>query len=577
MRLGLSKKLASMLLISSMVIGPMAMLSGCTKTSEEKKENKKQETVTLDVFSSLSSYAGLQEGWMAQVLKEKFNVKVNIVPNGDGVYQRRIEEGNLGDIVLLDKNSDDYSSAVKNDILLDWNKDDLLEKQGSYIKKNMLQALKANQELTATITDGKRDTLYGFAGEVAATSKDHDSFFYTWDVRWDIYKEMGYPGVNDLEDYGKLLKDMVKLCPKDDSGNKTYGMSLWSDWDDSMVMCVKSLASAYYGYDELGMGLYNPKTGKFYDALKKDGPYLEILKFYNKLYQDGLLDPASKKQKYDEVIKKVKKGSTLFSLFNYAGSLEYNKKKHLQAGKMMSSLKPANASPIVYSNMSLQGGSEVWSIGANTKYPERCMQLINWLATPEGRLTTSYGPRDLCWKYTSDKKTELTKLGKKCQENPLTKLGDGYEGSFMDGCSQILNVTWGQNATNLETDGETYNYKNWESNRIRGKSNIEKDWYKKTGAESVNDYFEKGNYTVSMETANEQSDKSPNLLATWKKVSDKLVSASWKAIYAKTDAQFDKIVNDMIKACNRCGYKDCVEWSVNEASKRNTLEEAIMK
>ena len=33
-----------------------------------------------------------------------------------------------------------------------------------------------------------------------------------------------------------------------------------------MVMYVKSMATAFYGYDELGIGLYNVETGEFYDA-----------------------------------------------------------------------------------------------------------------------------------------------------------------------------------------------------------------------------------------------------------------------------------------------------------------------
>ena len=80
-------------------------------------------------------------------------------------------------------------------------------------------------------------------------------FFYNWDVRWDLYKQLGYPKVKDLNDFEDLMVKMQKLCPKDDSGNKTYAVSLWPDWDDAMVMYVKATATAYYGYDELGCGL----------------------------------------------------------------------------------------------------------------------------------------------------------------------------------------------------------------------------------------------------------------------------------------------------------------------------------
>lgn len=579
MKKTVGKKLTSVLLISSMVVGSMAVFSGCNKQKQPEKEKKtsNKEAITLDVYSPLTSFMGIQEGWIADVLKEKFNVKLNIIPDSDGVYESRIDEGNLGDLIFLDKNSDQYVSAVKNGILLDWNKDNLLDNHGSYIKKSMLTALKSNQELTATITDDTRDTLYGFGGGLASSIKDHDSFFYTWDVRWDLYKKLGYPKVNNLEDFEKLVGDMVKKCPKDDNGNKTYAVSLWSVWDENMVMYVKATASAYYGYDELGIGLYDPNTGKYYDALKKDGPYLEMLKFYNRLYQDGLLDPDSKKQTYEEMIAKVKNGTTMCSIFDYAGSIEYNQAKHTNAEKMMCSLKPEEANPIVYGEMSLQGGDQIWSIGANTKYPEKCMEIINWLCTPEGRLISAYGPKDLCWKYNSENKTELTKLGKECQEKSNTKLGNGYQGTFQDGLLKLTNVTWAQNAGNPETDGETYNYDNWESNFPEVTCNMEKDWQEKTGAESVNGYFEKGDYTVSQESSYEQSKKSAKLKKTWKLVTSKLVNASWDAIYAKSDSEYNRIVDKMIKDCKKSGYQDCVTWSSKEAARRKSLEDAIAK
>ena len=59
------------------------------------------ETVTLNVYSQLANYEGEQIGWFAQIMKDKFNVKLNIISNGDGVFDTRMESGDLGDIVLF--------------------------------------------------------------------------------------------------------------------------------------------------------------------------------------------------------------------------------------------------------------------------------------------------------------------------------------------------------------------------------------------------------------------------------------------------------------------------------------------
>lgn len=567
MRKKITKKLMSMLLVSSMVVGSTAVLAGCG--------SKEDEVITLDVYSQLANYSGMQTGWIADILEEKFKVKLNIIPEGSGVYETRMESGDLGDIVVWAKDNDKYPDAVKSGLLYDWNEDDLIGEFGPDIKANMQDALKKNQELTSTITDGERDTLYGFGHNVATSSEDHESFFYTWDIRWDLYKQLGYPEIKNLEDYEQLLKDMVKLCPKDDSGNKTYAISLWPDWDDAMVMYVKAMATAYYGYDELGLGLYDSQTGTYHDALEKDGPYLTMLKFFNNLYQDGLVDPDSMTQTYDKMIEKVQNGGTMFSIFNYSGYIAYNKAAHTKEGKGMFSMKPKEATPIVY-GMNTAGGDRVWTIGAKSEYPELCMEVINYFCTPEGCMTMNYGPQGVTWDYDDEKNTYFTELGATCNKNKKTKMGEPYKGSFQDGTLQIVNTTWSIDASNPDSNGETYNSDNWKSNITEAKSDIEADWRKKTGAKSINEYMENSKeFVVAPGTSFSMSTKDTEFKTTWSQVTDEVKNGSWRAMYAESDQEYEKIVNDMIKKCKSYGYDDCVSWSKNEASRRKSLEDAI--
>lgn len=568
MRKLFSKKLLSVLLASSMVIGSASALTGC--------ESKKNEVIKLNVYSQLANFSGKQIGWSADILKKKFNVELNIIPEGDGVFETRMTSGNLGDIVVWGADNDKYPLAVKNNLLFGWEDDNVLDEYGPYIKKNMPDALKKNKELTKTITNGASDKLYGFGANVALNSKDHESFFYTWDTRWDLYKKLGYPKIKNLQDYHKMLKNMQKLCPSDDSGNKVYAVSLWPDWDDAMVMYVKAMATAYYGYDELALGLYDPTNGKYHDALEENGPYLEMLKWFNDLYQDGLIDPDSMTQTYDEMIAKVQNGGTLFSIFNYSGSLGYNTKEHTSAGKLMYCMKPEDASPIVY-GMNTQGGDRVWSIGAKTEYPEKCMEIINYLATPEGRMTMEYGPKGYTWDYDDQKHAYLTDVGMKCQKDKNTTMGGGYKGSYHDGELQINNVTWSLDASNPDSDGEAYNKESWASYNATPSSDIEKDWRDKTGCTTINEYMEKGKYTVAPGTSFSKETQDTTLKTTWNQVTTEIKNSSWKAIYAKSDKKFDSVVASMKKSAKKYGYDKCVEWSRNQASRRKALEDAITR
>ncbi|MCC8047421.1 MAG: hypothetical protein LIP12_18365 [Clostridiales bacterium] len=523
------------------------------------------ETVTLTVYSQTANYSGIMTGWMADLLKEKFNVELNIIPDSDGVFDTRMQSGELGDIIILGS-SDDYSRAVENGLLFDWEEDDILADYGTYIQDHMSDALEQNRSLNE---DG---AIHGYGHDVATSSEDHASFFYSWDIRWDLYAELGYPEVNDLDDLVDLFIAMKEICPTDDNGNQTYAVSLWPDWDGDMVMYVKSMATAYYGYDELGVGLYDPETGDYYDCLDTDGPYLQMLKFFNTLYREGLLDPDSMTQTYETMIAKVQNGGTFFSIFNYSGSLGYNSEEHQAENKLMMSLVPTEASPIVY-GLSTLGSTRIWAIGADAEYPELCMEIINYFSTPEGRMTMEYGPEGLMWYYDEDGYTHFTTLGLSCYYDKTTEIGNGYSGSFQDGTLQINNTTWALDAENLDSNGETFNCLNWASFSEDPTCDTEADWREYTGFNTTDNYMESGNYTLSPASAYVASAKSTELKTTWAQVTTCITEGSWNAIYAESDEEYNSIVSQMIVQARSYGYADCVEWSQNEAAIRKAAED----
>lgn len=551
------KRFLSMLLVSVMV---MSLLSGCGS-------GKKKGTITLTAYSQLANYSGEMTGWFAQVLKEKFNVKINVIPDTDGVYDTRMEAGDLGDIVIWGGDGDDYIQAAQNGLLFDWNEEDLVKEYGPYIAENMKFALEKNMKLNG-------GPLYGFGHNVATSSAEHEAFFYTWDLRWDLYKELGYPSMKDFDDFVEVLADMKDICPTDDNGNQTYAASLFPDWDGSMVMAVKATATAYFGYDELGVGLYDAEKGDFYPAIQEGGPYLQALKFYNKLYQRKLLDPDSMTQTNTEMAAKVQNGGTFFSIFDFTGSTEFNTDAHVADNKMMLSWAPEDATPIVY-GMSVEGFERVWSIGAKTQYPELCMEIINWLSTPEGTMTSFYGPQGLTWDYDENGNTYATELGLTTHGDKNTVLTGKYSGKFGDGNNQLNNTTWSVNAENPDSNGETYNWNYWKSNQIEPKNETEADWRKYTGSNTIQEFLNSRDYKLAVATSYSESAKSDELKVKWEQVIKCLTDYSWKAIYAETNEEYDAIVAEMITNAKAYGFDDCEKWSLEQAAVKNELRDAL--
>ena len=187
-----------------------------------------------------------------------------------------------------------------------------------------------------------------------------------------------------------------------------------------------------------------------------------------------------------------------------------------------------------------------------------------------------HGPKGVTWDYDEEGNTYFTELGATCNKNKKTKMGDPYKGSFQDGTLQIVNTTWSIDASNPDSNGETYNHENWKSNITEAKSDIEQDWRDRTNAKSINEYMENsGEFVVAPGTSFSKSQKENEFKTTWSQVTDELKNGSWRAMYAESDKEYDKIVADMIKKCNSYGYDQCVSWSKNEASRRKSLEDAI--
>ena len=88
------------------MLASVLMMSGCTAGRKEKEnECPYEEFIVVDVFDDLANFQGIQSGWFAKVVKDKFNMELNIIaPNvaggGNTLYEIRSAAGNLGDLLI---------------------------------------------------------------------------------------------------------------------------------------------------------------------------------------------------------------------------------------------------------------------------------------------------------------------------------------------------------------------------------------------------------------------------------------------------------------------------------------------
>jgi len=523
------------------------------------------EVIDLVIYSQLANYSGEMVGWAAELMLEKFNVRIQIINDGTpGTFQTRMEGRFLGDIILFGSDGREYRDASRAGMLFNWEEDDLLWDYGEYIWDHFEAALNKNKAITGT--------LHGFGFDVAGSSLDPQSFIYHPRIRYDLYQQLGYPVINTVDDFIPLLAEMVALEPVTAVGTKTYAVSSFTDWDGDMVMMVKS-TPALYGWEEFHIGLYHPGTLEWQGALEPDGEYIKALKWHNTLYQMGLYDPDAMTQDWNSFFEKVQNGAVMFTLFSYMGTA-FNTLENTANGKIMMPVVAQDQTNLV-NGLNIYGGSRLWTIGANSAHPELAMEIINWFCTPEGVLTYYYGPKGVTWDYDKDGEPYMTELGLLTQQDEKTEITYGnFTGEYREGFEHN-NTTWARDSINPDSpSGNTFNYETWPSTLLSLEvSAIEQQWRDWTGFLRPDDWFKStGNITFAVGTDYTAGVKSRELNLTWEQVIRCIKEGSWRAIYANSDAEFDEIVKQMIIDAYDYGYEQCVEYILDEVEARRDAE-----
>lgn len=498
------------------------------QTSETKADYIPDETVTLKVLSQTCSYEGIQEGWFANVMLEKFNVKLDLICYGtEGAF--------LGDydfIMSGATGTDEFNEALSKGGFLCITKQDM-EKYMPFV----------NKHLSKSCLSDDLGNVYALRANVAFEG-DHEELFYTWDTLYDYYEELEDKDIKNIDEWVDMLQQMKKNHPTNTSGDEIYGLTLFNDWNEDCLFMVKTFTIAYYGLDYWQLCFNDWKTGDSYgilDSLEDGsyGPYLKALQLYNRLYREDLLDPDFETRDYESATSMVENGQILVSLQNFMGST---------INKDMFPVIPNDAKQPAYT-IGHGSPNRTISIDSETKYPELCMAILNYFYTPEGALTMNYGPKGDCWDYDKDGNTYLTETGMK-----LFLRYDSVMDTYRDGFPMFNMSPYNNMATNTD-NGEVFNPIYWKNTNPDEVADL-------TNNIAVSRYmFEVEPYVVvpHYDTADL---KESDLKDKYTAVSDIIITKSLEAIKASNDEEFDTIVKDMVTKANEAGYKECVEFSM---------------
>ncbi len=545
------------LLCAGLLLTSTLGLFGCSsgQTSQAKVY---EEPLVIDVFDSLANYQGMQSGWFAKLVKDKFNMELNIIaPNvsggGDTLYRTRAAAGNLGDLIICSGQNNNLQDLVTAGLVIDMQ--DYL-KDGEIMKYE-----KAIRNLNDPIDS---TAIYAIPSSVSfqnctQPSESGDPTFGPY-LRYDLYAALGYPSIETLDDLLGVLAQMQALQPVSESGNPTYAFSFFKDWDGNMMNSAKQPA-CFYGYDEYGFVLAKADGSDYQDIMQDDSFYLRNLKMYFDANQLGLVDPASPNQNYNEMFDKYAAGDILYAPWPWLGQSAYNTLSNRTSGKGFMFV-PIEDMQILLNGCNPYGDdTSIIAVGRNAKDPERLADFINWLYSPEGiyansaqSVTGTAGPEGLTWEMTGDGPA-LTEVGVEALLRSDVKLPDSWGGGmWKDGISRINFTT--VILTDTAPNGYPYRYTQWDSYRQMDDTTLEKAWKNHMQADSTMDYLlQTGKYLVSPGCSYFSTTESNEISTIRNQCKRIIVDTSWAMVFAKDEETFYELQSTMQETVRSLGYE----------------------
>lgn len=390
-----------------------------------------------------------------------------------------------------------------------------------------------------------------------------------------LVQKVGKPDLDTLEDLLDLVEIMQNEKPTTENGEKVYGFSLFSEWDEETLKQVAAL-SFFYGIDtEYVSNLMetNVLTKEISSIFESDSFYRRALKFYFEANQRGLLDPDSMTQTYENVNAKISDGRILFSHYSWmTGS--YNLPA---SGHVNNEQGPDGYVPVVADDMKfylpadqLTGRNWYFGISKNAKDIERTCELLNWLYDPENIAYLINGPEDVIWEMTPEGQPVLTAEGMEIIDNPSEPLmpEEVGGGSFQDG-SYRFNAL-GIQAQTLMDDGYSLGYRYWPSYLNRNPSLLSLELQEFYDGKNITDYLHDENMVVkTTQAVNMMPGISDDMQVNVIQIGEVVKRLSWKMIYASNEAEFDQFWEDMVTEASNLGFSDI------EAYYKKTWKEAL--
>ena len=538
--------------------------------------------ITITVYDAAANYHGIQKGWFAKVVKDRFNIELDIIAPqvaGQEVYATRAEEGDLGDIVIVDKG--EFPNLVAAGLVREINEIAGCEN----IMRFKDQIDHYNKELT-----GEEGKYYGIPSEMTDTSPTSLTDDVVPDspmLRWDLYKAIGTPELKSLDDLADALAAIHEKEPTTAEGDPRYAVTLWADWDnndDMMGPANVTHITTWYG-EKMKRGALLKADGKtFTKVYDRDAMYYKAAKFLNNLNQKGLVDPDSGVQDWNKVMNKWINGQVDLLWYNWSTGFTNEKVDEnnvlLKSKGQTYFFIPIAGSQYYAESDAYYGTNRMFGIGSKVegeKY-DLLIKFLDWYASPEGMTFQHVGIEGLNYTKNEDGTFNQLYTDALSANRPVPEDYVGEDGvtGYSDGNNAINQWIGGAVCVNPE-NGERFSSKFWSSYKAKEKEvDITKtEWQEHFGAENAVDYMLKNGMLFPSPNVGFAAPKDEGEIKTMRKeLQDVLCEYTWKAVLSASDAEFEALWDEMIEKLDGLGYDDLYANDVEVYQKEIDMKQA---
>lgn len=518
------------------------------------------EELTIEIYDVAANYQGLQAGWYGKVLKDKFNIVLNIIApqvSGDAasLYQTRTASGNLGDIVILD--NADLAECADVGLIAD-----LSGEIQNY--PNLMRYEEQIMAFNKGLGDGTH--VYAIPTEMntnGPTAYVEDSVYSCPRMAWDYYQELGAPEMANTDDLLNVLKQMMEAHPTNEAGDKAYAISLWPDWDGTSIETVNQITK-WYGQEVNGSILIDTESN-IMPLTDKNGAYYRMLKFFFQANQMGLVDPDSATQDWTAACDKMQNKRVYLFWYNWQRGFWNTPARSAERNFYVAT--PLDDMNVFQASDTYYGSGRVWGVGSQVSDENRAriLEFLDWLASPESCMYQHDGIEGVTYVKNADGKYEVTEDGFNRFSSEVLIPEEFGGGNFQDGNNQVNQWIVAGVDTNPET-GESYSSDYWATTIAVNQTVTTKEWSERfEGAENEVEYLKnKGMLnpvaSINISLVNDTTDIS--LIRN--QCGDIICDSSWKMIFASDEAQFDQMWDDMCTQIEGFGWDQLVEFDTQK-------------